>query len=630
MNIKKLYENTLSEFGNGPGICGVFAAWGSFGVADGSNDDILRLKETEYGFCADYDKFSVRCEYEEMENGVLSRQDYFIPKEDITLNGYISRFLLEGGSYEVYTQYSSWQHESLGGWQDLISSVEISNRGNRVCDTATPMIAIHNKGNGRILVMHLLPNAQWKISVSKVQLDGKADIVLIECGINDRNLSMKCERGEKIDMPRIFMYETERKIDFDAWKIHAVYNRLYPRKRLPIIYNTWLLNFDGIDIDEICRQADSAKEIGIEYFVVDAGWFGTTKDWTEDIGNWVENEKGGFFGKLIDVSDYVRSKGMKFGLWLEPERALAKTENVRNNPHLYMGKDDQRFLDFSKKEARDYIFNVICTLVDKYHLEFMKYDFNATLVYDESQNGFYRYFKGHRELMKAIREKYPNLHIENCGSGGARMDMSQQSLFDSVWISDNQSPVDALRIFKDTALRLPPSSMDKYDVRAFSGTFPQYRNPEKACLPMSCHGATWEWVMNVDPSFTHAFLQGGGIGFSCNIADYPEYEKTALKEMIANYKKNEEFFKNAQMRILHDTEYITILQYSDNEGERNIIQVFCRQLLQNKITFYPSIDPQKKYDCAGQIISGNDIISDGIEIPIRENRCYTIECNISR
>ena len=626
MNIRKLYANELTEFGNGPGICGIFAAWGSFGVADGSKDDIERINETQNGFLCDYDSFSVSCEYEDLGCDVLSRRDYFTCKEDLVLNGYISRFLLEGGEYEVYTQYSSWQHESLGGWVDLISSVEISNRGNRLTDSATPMIAIRNKANGRILVMHLIPNAQWKITVSKVQLDGKSDIVLVECGINDRNLAMNCKKGETIDMPEIYIYETESKIDFDAWKIHRIYNRLYPRRRLPIIYNTWLLDFDHIDIENIYRQADTAAEIGVEYFVVDAGWFGVTKDWTNDIGSWVENTKGGFFGKMKEVSDYARNKGMKFGLWLEPERALSSAENVKAHPEMYMGRDEQRFLDFSKKEARDYIFDVVCGLVEKYNIEFMKYDFNATLVYDESRSGYYRYFKGHKELIRRIREKYPNMHIENCASGGARMDMSQQTVFDSIWISDNQSPVDALRIYKDTALRLAPSSMDKYDVRIYSGEFPQYRNAEKAVLPMSCHGASWEYVINVHESFTHAFLQGGGIGFSCDIASYPQKEKDALRCMIAEYKKNEEFFKNAEMRILHDNQNITILQYSDKELDKNIIHVFCKSIFQHKLTVYPFVCENEDYKCGEMVLSGASIRKNGIEIDVKENRCYTIEC----
>lgn len=622
MNFQKMYDGLYGT----TGVSGFFAAQGSFPIADGASRDILRIKEEGNTLLADYNDFSVKAVFKEYENGVFERQDYFTAKEDVTLTGYNSRFFLEGGEYEVYTQYSSWQIESLGGWQDLVTGVEVSNAGVRTTEGGAPMIALKNKANGKITVFHLVANAAWKIVAKRVSVNGKNNAVLVEIGLNTKALYFKCEKGEVITMPKIFCFEAEREIDLDAWKLHKVYNELYPRKEMPIVYNTWMLNFDTIDIDDIFRQIDTAAELGIENFLVDAGWFGNSENWGNEIGVWTENQKGGFKGRLLEVSDYVRNRGMKFGLWIEPERALEGIDAIKEHPEYYLeGTFAIKFFDFANPEACDYMFNLISGLIEKYHIDYMKFDFNATLAYDEKGYAFYKYFEGQKALVKRLKEKYPTLYLTNCASGGYRMEMGQLTYFDSVWISDNQSPIDALRIYKDTAKRLPPCTMEKYDVRTYCGGFPRYSSKEKYNMPISCHGATWETVVTVNESYTHNFITGGIMGFSGNIADYPKEEKEALKKLISDYKKDREFYKNAVMRILYDGNGITVLQYSDCDNKRVIIQAFTEIIYQDRFTVFPVLDASKNYVIEGKEFTGEQLLKDGIEIRMGDVSSVTLE-----
>ena len=75
--------------------------------------------------------------------------------------------------------------------------------------------------------------------------------------------------------------------------------------------------------------------MGVELFLIDAGWFGFTEDWAAEIGNWTENQIGGYKGRVRELGDYVRSLGMKFGMWLEPERVLKNTEAYKSHPEYY-------------------------------------------------------------------------------------------------------------------------------------------------------------------------------------------------------------------------------------------------------------------------------------------------------
>ncbi len=350
------------------------------------------------------------------------REDTFTAKEDLTLNRYTSRFCLDGGDYEVYTQFSCWGNESSGQWQDLVTGVEVSNLGIRTTEEATPMMAVRNKGNGKIFVLHLMPNAHWKLRVSRKRMPGTNIVVLIEAGINDDGLAMKIKRGDVINMPRLVAYETQNTLDFDAWKIHRIFNKLYPRKSLPVIYNNWLNTFDWIKFEDVKAQVKTAAELGVEQFLIDAGWFGFTESWANEIGNWNENVIGAYKGRVKELSDYVKSLGMRFGMWIEPERVLKNTETYKSHPEYYIdGTNGAAFLDFANDEARKYITDIVLNLIEKYDLKYMKFDFNASLAYDATHNGFYYYFKGVRKFVAEIREKHPDIYITNCASGGNRM-----------------------------------------------------------------------------------------------------------------------------------------------------------------------------------------------------------------
>jgi len=619
-------KNLIYSGCNLTGVSGFFSAYGSFGVVDGIDADMEKISSNENGISGNFAKFDTKCVYTDYENGVVHRKDTFTAKEDIVLNSYRSRLFLEDGDYEVYTQFSCWQTESRGGWQKLVTGIEISNTGIRTTESATPMVALKNKGNGKILVIHLLPNANWKITVKRLPLVNKYTGILVETGINEKGLNMRVEAGETIEMPELYLYEAKSEIDLDAWKIHTVFNRLYPRKQLPVLYNTWLNTFDQIVVEDIKRQAECAADLGVELFLLDAGWFGTTENWVNEIGNWTENLNGGYYGRVKEVGDYIRSLGMKFGMWLEPERALTNTEAYKSHPEYYkLGTCGSAFLDFANPDARKYITDIAVGLIEKYDLKFMKFDFNAPLAYDDTGDGFYRYFKGVKEFISAVKKNHPDLYLTNCASGGNRMDLYNGMLYDSIWSSDNQSPIYGFRIFKDTALRLPPCHIEKWDVRRFFHGFPEYQNKELVSRPISCNGATWDNVLNVTTRYTHNFMTGGPIGFSTDIADYPEEEKLALKEHIKQFKADRDFYMSANMRILYDAENITVLQYSDTQNKRAIIQIFTNILNQMTVSFYPVLNAESTYIYDGKEITGEELADKGIQFAVGDIDSYTIE-----
>ena len=144
-------------------------------------------------------------------------------------------------------------------------------------------------------------------------------------------------------------------------------------------------------------------------------------------------------------------------------------------------------------------------------------------------------------------------------------------------------------------------------------------------LPISCNGATWDNVLNVKSEYTHGYMTGGPIGFSTDIASYPSEEKQLLKKHIAQYKIDREFYKNATMRILYDSDNLTAIEYADTKLEKIVIQVFTNLLNQTFVTIYPAVNKEKHYLYDGKLMLGELIAENGIKVYVSDIDCKEIQ-----
>ena len=151
------------------GASGMFFAVGGFGIIDG-NVSCERIDEgdkTTFIYCGS--QVRLEAEFTAMENGVVIRRDRFfnLSANEMEISSLSSRFTLTGNEYEVYTQYNAWQHESRGAWQRLVTQITAASEGMRTCDGAAPIMGFHNLYTGKNTVFHLIPNAQWQMTVRK-------------------------------------------------------------------------------------------------------------------------------------------------------------------------------------------------------------------------------------------------------------------------------------------------------------------------------------------------------------------------------------------------------------------------------------------------------------------------------
>ena len=518
---------------------------------------------------------------------------------------------LGGGSFEVYTQSNTWMWESRGAWQPLHTGVEVRGGGMRTSFGAAPMLAVWNVQTGRGRVFHLMSEAAWEMRASVVSAGGEKTEAVVEAGMDSRHLHRVLKPGEEIALPEVVWYEFENKTDFDCHRLHAWWNANHPRREMPFIYNTWLCRFDKLDFDFVLKQVERAGKLGLEYFVIDAGWFGPAKGWTKTRGDWKESPDGRFGGRLSYVANAVQSAGMKFGLWIEPEAADVGSDAAKSRSGLFRRIGGSLYLDFAREDSRKWLLAEVDALVEKYGVKFFKFDFNCDPAVDPSGHDFSDYNAGYRRFIGEVRLRHPGVYIEGCASGGLIMDLGWAREFDSFWLSDNQSPIYGLCIAKDTMLRMPPQKIERWiTVRSASNLQPDYFGKDARLF--ATEDPWWKNMRSLAPGYVAAFAAGGTIGFSCDLTALSDEHFDFFRKLVAERRKDAAFWRDAVGRILCDTSEVVVLQYSDVALKDVRVVVAVGRTRQASVLVRPVLDPSLEYEHGGKRMSGADWMAEGV------------------
>ena len=529
----------------------------------------------------------------------------------------LSRFCFNGGEYQVYTQYSQWTEESRGAWQQLHTSIGGRNSDVRTNSTAAPFFALFNEQTGRGMAFHILADSMWQFEVRKHFVSGSSKHIRVEMGMDNTNLAITLQPGEVLTLPRILYYEFTNKVDLDAYRLHRYCKRLYRPKAFPAVYNTWMSSFDRVSLEGLTQQLMEAKALGLEYFVMDTGWFGPPGAWFGSVGDWEETQDAGLMGQMKILADRVREQGLKFGLWFEIERASVNSKAANANPQHYIFQNKNAFVDFGNPEACDYVLDVLAKHIRHYGIEYIKFDFNAPLIYDNDQAALRKYMEGCRAFVRQLGEEFPQVYLENCASGGLRMSLSSLEGFDSFWISDNHSLYTQLEIFKNTLLRMPSRALETWiSIRSIEKFDPVYDGDCAEKIIMS-GDASWGNLEVVPESFLYASAVGGPVGISCDLTRLSEHTKQKLKDFIADFKEDRQFWLDSECHILCDTPKMLILQFCDENYDRLKLCVYAKNPDQNAVTVYPICTPGTVYTHSeGVEYSAQALIEEGLEIPV--------------
>ncbi|MFC5056418.1 alpha-galactosidase [Saccharothrix xinjiangensis] len=234
-----------------------------------------------------------------------------------------------------------------------------------------------------------------------------------------------------------------------------------------VVLNTWEAVYFDHDLHRLRALADRGAEVGAELFVLDDGWFRNRRDDTAGLGDWYVDERVWPDG-LHPLAEHVRSLGMEFGLWVEPEMISADSDLARAHPDWILATGGRRpplvrgqyVLDLTRPQAYAYVLERLDALVTEYRIAFLKWDHNRDLVdAGDSRTGrpaVHAQTLAVYRLLDELRARHPRLEIESCSSGGSRVDLAILERTDRVWASDCIDALDRQGIQRWTGLLLPP------------------------------------------------------------------------------------------------------------------------------------------------------------------------------
>ena len=447
---------------------------------------IITLKDKKYDFFVDL-YYKANNLSDVIETWTVIRND---EKKPIKLEQYASGVmtLRQEGAWLTHF-HGAWGQEAGMTEEPLTAGLKVivNHDGVRTAmdDRAEVMISLDGKpqeNSGRVIGAALCCTGNYKL---RIETRGKYRHTLL-AGIDDLHTAYTLKKGEQFETPKLAMvYSEEGKGGvsraFHRWGRNG---QLHNGKALrEILLNSW----EGVYMDvnqEVCeKMMDGIKELGGELFVVDDGWFGRKYRRTNDsqaLGDWMTDTQklpNGVPALLKAAED----RGLKFGIWIEPEMTNSKSELFEAHPdwvvahptrELSMGRGGtQLVLDLSNPKVQDFVVSIVDNLVkENPRLHYIKWDCNMSmqnygssyLTADKQSHLFVDYHLGLKNALERIRKAHPDLVIQLCSSGGGRVNWGALPYFDEFWVSDDTDAQQRLFIQWGTSHFFPTLAMAQH------------------------------------------------------------------------------------------------------------------------------------------------------------------------
>lgn len=368
---------------------------------------------------------------------------------------------------------------------------------------------------------------------------GQCEYLRVIGGLNDYGMDKTLAPGETFVTPEAVMVYSDEGFGKMSRAFHDLYrdyliNPLWAKKPRPVVINNWEATYFDFDNDKLKAIIDSVEGTGIDTFVLDDGWFGARNHDRAGLGDWVVNEKK-LRGGLKTVIDYAHSKGLKFGLWFEPEMVNADSDLYRAHPDWIIRAEgvepcpgrDQYVLDLSRPEVRDFVVEAVSRVLRENAIDYVKWDMNRAL---SEIRWHHDYVLGLYEVFERIIGAFPNVIFEGCASGGCRFDAAILRWFPQIWTSDNSDGYARTAIQYGTSLCYPLSAM-------------------------SCHVSVCpnhQTGRNTPFASRAAIAHLGATGYELNPNNLTAAEKAEIKAQVDEYKAMEGLVLGGDLYRLHN------------------------------------------------------------------------------
>lgn len=326
---------------------------------------------------------------------------------------------------------------------------------------------------------------------------------------------------------RQYFFETDALIKKEGWQT------------LPVTYNTWWCYEDKLLGEDICiKNAQLAAEAGVTNFMLDAGWFGGNRkdiSWFEKRGDWGDINTLDFPGGMASLGSRIMGTGLSFGIWCEIEAIgeFAKLADI--HPEFLARRDGRRlgYLCMADENVRRWALGHIGRLVEEYHARWIKFDFNLDpeLGCNETghghglQDGLYAHYIGYYQLLDDIHNKYPDVVLENCSSGGLRIDLGILQRTHFTFLSDPDYVEHHFQCFWGATSFVHPACCYHFTQSECLGDHNGVQQPIYEGMPMT----TFDYIIR-----SGMLCQ---IGLSYDLPKWPKVLLERLNELLSFYKQ---------------------------------------------------------------------------------------------
>ena len=389
-----------------------------------------------------------------------------------------------------------------------------------------------------------------------------------------------------------------------------------------VTYNTWFAYGTEVDAATMIDEMVGAASLGVELFVVDAGWYlgaGTGMDFDSGLGVW-EADPGRFPDGLAALQQQAHALGMQFGLWVEPERVdlstvgkpgLARETWLAKRNDTYGGMGTAQIC-FASPAARQWILDRLFALLDEVHPDYLKWDNNFWVNCNRPGHGHgtgdgnFAHVTGLYDVLAQIRARYPRMQIENCSQGGNRLDFGMLRYTDTAWMDD----------------RTGPAAHVRHNLEGLTTFF-----PPAYLLSFVVENENEPLVDSPDLPLTMRSRMLGILGLTYRAAELAQTDRDDIATEVALYKSLRAITGDASGRLLtgqatevRGPEWDGLQELSAARGDA-VVFAFQNDSAVRRVAVRPErLDPNAVYEVRGAEgmplgrASGAELMTDGIEL----------------
>jgi alpha-galactosidase len=439
--------------------------------------------------------------------------------------------------------------------------------------------------NGEVLAGSLAWSGSFQLA-----FDDNNEGIRALCGINPFGSTYHLKPGETFTTPTMIWVWSANGLGDMSRKFHRWARDFGMRdghKPRAVLLNNWEATGFNFDFNRIAGLFDPAKALGVELFLLDDGWFGNKYPRINDdagLGDWQANPRR-FRNGLAPLAAEAVKRGLRFGIWMEPEMVNPNSELFHKHPDWVICQPkrelelqrNQLVLDLTRPAVQTFEWNAIQSILSVPDITYAKWDCNRYLTQpgssylapDRQSELWIDYVHALYVLMRKTAQTFPDTELMLCSGGGGRVDYGALKYFDEFWPSDYTDPVARVLMQWDYSYFFPPMAMASHVT--LSGNRPMH--------------------------FACSVAMSACFGMDLDLTRLSASDTAVLAGAVGAYKRIRDVTATGDLYRLEDPHqgFRGALDFVSPDRSRAVAFVFQLKDGQNTAVYLQGLDPSRRY-----------------------------------